>query len=150
MARGELSERIPTVEESRSASQAAAIFAKALEGKPRGPLQVSRGGSDDLVELPPSIAEMVVDLLSHIARGEMVALVSPEAELTTQQAADLLNVSRPHLTKLLEANEIPFHRVGSHRRVHARDLFAFKARRDARRATALKELQRLGQDYDAG
>ena len=92
---------------------------------------------------------MMLDLLAHIAKGEMVTVVPYGTVLTTQQAADLLNVSRPFLTKLLEAGEIPFHRVGSHRRIKAEDLLAYRDRREGEQDAALSELQRLGQEFEA-
>jgi len=79
----------------------------------------------------------------------MVTFVPYGAELTTKEAADLLNVSRPFLVSLLEEGKIAFHKVGSHRRVRACDLLAFRNARDADRATALDELQRLGQEFDS-
>ena len=102
------------------------------------------------IDLPRSLALLVVDLLAHIARGEMVTFVPYGAALTTQQAADVLNVSRPFLIKLLEEEEIPFHKVGSHRRISMMALMQYKNDRDKTRAQALNELQRLGQEYDAG
>ena len=90
-----------------------------------------------------------MDLLGHIARGEMVTIVARDTMLTTQEAADILNVSRPFLSGLLKKGAIPFIPVGSHRRVMYDDLMAYKARRDAAREAALDELARLGQEFDA-
>ncbi len=150
MAAEALSERLPTPEETRKASEAISAMAKAFTDERGLPLNVREDGAEIRIELPPAIGKLLLDLLAHIARGEMVTFVPYEAELSTQKAADLLNVSRPFLTKLLKTGEIPFHRVGSHRRVRADDLLAYKERRDRERAKALKELQRLGQEYDAG
>lgn len=91
----------------------------------------------------------MLDVLTHVARGEMVTFVPYGAELTTKEAADLLNVSRPFLVAMLEDGRLPFHKVGSHRRVRARDLLAFRERRDAERADALRDLQRMGQEFDS-
>lgn len=150
MAAEALSERLPTPEETRKASEAISAMAKAFTDERGLPLNVSEDGAEIRIELPPAIGKLLLDLLAHIARGEMVTFVPYEAELSTQKAADLLNVSRPFLTKLLKTGEIPFHQVGSHRRVRADDLLAYKERRGSERAKALKELQRLGQEYDAG
>jgi excisionase family DNA binding protein len=144
-----LSERPPTEDEVRQASEAARALATALT--PQGlPFSVSRDGEVTEVELPPALGQLVLDVLTHVARGEMVTFVPYGAELTTKEAADLLNVSRPFLVAMLEQGKIPFHRVGSHRRVRASDLLAFRAARDAERAQALRDLQRLGQEFDAG
>ena len=145
-----LSERLPTQQETEIASEAIKAMASAYTDDHGLPLSVSEDGHEVRFELPPAIGQLVLNVLSHIARGEMVTVVPYGAELTTQKAADLLNVSRPFLTKLLETGEIPFHKVGSHRRVQAEDLLAYKARRDARRSKALGDLQRLGQEYDSG
>ncbi|MBY8337926.1 helix-turn-helix domain-containing protein [Alteriqipengyuania sp. NZ-12B] len=79
----------------------------------------------------------------------MVTFVPYGAELTTNQAADLLNVSRPHLIKLLNDQEIDFHKVGSHRRVKSEDVLAYKRKRDTARSSALDRMQQLGQEADA-
>lgn len=144
-----LSERLPTPAETKMASEAVAAMAKAMTKEGALPVTVRRDGAEVEIELPSAIGQAVLDLLAHIARGEMVTFVPYGAELTTQQAADLLNVSRPFLTKLLEKGEIEFHRVGTHRRIRADHLLRYKERRDRERANAMKELQRLGQDYDA-
>lgn len=143
-----LSERPPTDREIRQASEAARLLATALT--PEGlPVSVNRDGHIAQVELPPALAQLVLDVLTHVGRGEMVTFVPYAAELTTKEAADLLNVSRPFLIAMLDRGEIPFHKVGSHRRIRAADLLAYRAARDAARAEALRELQRLGQEFDA-
>ena len=143
-----LTERPPNEEEVREASDAVRALAGALtlDGLPFSVKQ-----NDDQVELAlsPAIGQLLLDVLTHIARGEMVTVVPYGTELTTKQAADLLNVSRPFLINLLDTGEIPFHRVGSHRRVKSQDLLTYKAQRDIERGKALEDLQRLGQEYDA-
>tara|TARA_R110002049_G_scaffold294379_3_gene480975 strand:- start:879 stop:1331 length:453 start_codon:yes stop_codon:yes gene_type:complete len=148
MTSSDLAQRLPNEREIGQASAAMELLSKSL--KPSGVLPLSVRQNDETIEiaLEPSIGKMVIELLGHVARGEMVTLVPYGADLTTQKAADLLNVSRPHLTKLLTGGEIPFHKVGSHRRIKARDLMAFKAGRDARRSDALDRLQALGQDFE--
>lgn len=143
-----LTVRPPTPDETEKASEAVTALARSLSERGLS-MKLRENGGEINIELPHSIGMLVVDLLSHISRGEMVTLVPYGAELTTQKAADLLNVSRPHLTKLLDAGEIPFHRTGAHRRIRVTDLLAYKARRDHRRSDALDKLQRLGQEFDA-
>lgn len=142
-----LSERPPTEIEVRQASEAARVLASALT--PQGlPFSVSRNGHLTEVKLPPALGQLVLDVLTHVARGEMVTFLPYSAELTTKEAADFLNVSRPFLVSMLKEGKIAFHKVGSHRRVRACDLLAFRNARDAERAAALDELQRLGQECE--
>ncbi|WP_299567478.1 helix-turn-helix domain-containing protein [Enterovirga sp.] len=98
------------------------------------------------VVLSPALARSFMDLLRHVGSGRAVTIVPTEERLTTQRAADLLNVSRPHLIKLLERKEIPHTMVGRHRRVRAQDLFEYRERRDAERAAALSELAEMDAD----
>ncbi len=92
------------------------------------------------VELPRSVALMLSELVRELADGNAVTVVPTEAELTTQQAADLLNLSRPYLVRLLEANEIASSKVGTHRRVLLGDVLEYKTRRDEHREAALARM----------
>ncbi|MEJ6011808.1 helix-turn-helix domain-containing protein [Novosphingobium aquae] len=92
------------------------------------------------VTLTPAMSDIFLELLRHIGSGHAVTLVPIQEMLTTQQAADLLNVSRPHLIKLLDRHEMPHTLVGRHRRIRAEDIFAYKAKRDDIRSKALDAL----------
>ncbi|WP_439864106.1 helix-turn-helix domain-containing protein [Pseudomonas antarctica] len=102
--------------------------------------------------LPTSALRLLVDILGELAIGNAVKVVPVHAELTSQEAADLLNVSRPHLVKMLEEGAIPFTKTGRHRRIRFSDLMAFKQQRDQDSQEAMEELVRqtreLGLGYD--
>jgi excisionase family DNA binding protein len=101
--------------------------------------------------LPASVLRLLKDILAEMAQGHAVALLPVQAELTTQQAADLLNVSRPYLIRLLEDSKIPFRLVGQHRRVRFDDLLAYQRKDDEDRRRVADELtadaQELGMGY---
>ena len=88
--------------------------------------------------------------LSCQPEGNAVKVVPIHAELTTQEAADMLNVSRPHLVKLLEGGALPFHKTGKHRRIRFADLMSFKAERDRASARAMEELAKQAQELQLG
>lgn len=96
--------------------------------------------------LPRSAVELVARILAHMAAGQSVSVVPLNAELTTQQAADMLNVSRPFLIGLLDAGEIEYRLVGTHRRIKASSLISYQRRDDARRRGAADELTSLSQE----
>ncbi len=100
--------------------------------------------------LPAPAVRMLTDMLAHLAEGRMVAVIPNDAELTTQQAADALNVSRPYLVKLLERGEIRFHKTGTHRRVRFGDLQTYLAKSAQARRAALDDLAAEGQALDMG
>ncbi|MFT2017411.1 helix-turn-helix domain-containing protein [Streptomyces sp. 796.1] len=103
-------------------------------------------GADEPLALPREVVELLATALDHLRAGRGVALVPSDAELTTQQAADLLNVSRPFLIGLLEAGEIAYRTVGTHRRITASSLLDYQRKDDHRRQQMADELTQLGQE----
>lgn len=102
------------------------------------------------VVLPTSALRLLADILAELASGNAVQVVPVQAELTTQEAADLLNISRPHLVKLLEQGALPFHKTGKHRRVRCADLMQFKAERARESERAMQELAKQSQELGMG
>jgi len=95
----------------------------------------------------PVILELFKRMLLGLSRGKAVSIVPHNAELTTHQAANLLNVSRPHFVKMLEQGKIAYHRAGTHRRVLFQDLINYKKTQKADTQQALKSLMELSEDY---
>ncbi|MCV0427191.1 MAG: helix-turn-helix domain-containing protein [Roseibium sp.] len=141
-----LDHRLPTPEEIDSAAHAAAALANSLDAN--GALVVA-GTEDNELHIAPAISGLMIDLLTKVASGNMVTLVPTGADLTTTQAASMLNVSRPFLTKLLKRGDIDHFMVGTHRRIKFEDVMAYKAKRDEEQSGALDELAALGQEIDA-
>jgi excisionase family DNA binding protein len=96
--------------------------------------------------VPRPAVELLARVLAHMAAGQGVSIVPAQAELTTQQAADMLNVSRPYLIGLLERGEIDYRKVGTHRRIKAASLLEYMREDDRRRSEAADELHALSQD----
>jgi len=100
--------------------------------------------------LPTSALRLLVDILGELAIGNAVKVVPIHAELTSQEAADMLNVSRPHLVKMLEEGAIPFTKTGRHRRIRFSDLMAFKQRREDESQEAMDALAQQAQELGMG
>lgn len=143
------SRRLPSRMEIENADQLRQIIASVIEDE-NYTLNVvqEKGQPAEPITLTPGIAQTFLEVLRLISSGSGFKMIPVNAELTTQEAADLLNVSRPFLVKLLEENMIPFHKVGRHRRVRAEDLFRYKDKRDQTRAAALEAM--AADDAEAG
>ena len=107
-------------------------------------------GTQDEILLPPQAMQALSKALTHLAAGNEVVVEARIDELTTQQAANFLRVSRPFLVGLLEKGQLPFRKVGSHRRVLLDDLEAYKKRIDEQRLQALEELAAQAQELGMG
>ena len=112
---------------------------------------IQSDGEKTKVELPMSAFRLFIDILANLSQGNAVQVVPVHAEITTQEAADLLMVSRPYFIKLLDENKIPYRKVGTHRRIRYSDLLEFKNNEEQLRESALDELaaqaQKLGMGY---
>ena len=108
------------------------------------------GPDGETVEIPASALHALKLVVLGMARGQTMTLVPHGKELTTQEAADLLHVSRPHLVKMLDEGTIPHHKVGTHRRVLIQDVLDYRERRAAARREKLDELTRLSEELTGG
>ena len=113
-------------------------------------LRVRDAGQDETIELPAGAVKLLMAVLEDMASGRAVTIVPQNAELTTQQAADFLNVSRPFLVELLEHKKLPFRLVGTHRRVRFEDVLRYKENIDSQRRKVLDQLAAEAQDLKMG
>jgi excisionase family DNA binding protein len=140
----------PSKADSALAKESGRRLAACLDQDKGFRLEVKSDATSEELVLPPSVLRLLLGVLTEMGQGNAVTLTPLHAELTTQQAADLLNVSRPHLVKLLDEGTIPSRRVGTHRRVELEKLIAYKRDFLARRQRSLDELAALSQDADMG
>lgn len=137
-----LGSRLPSADEKAIANQLRQIIAAHASGGAKL-FALDEGKTQTEVTLTPALSDLLMKLLRHIGSGDAVTLVPVSQMLTTQQAADILNVSRPFLIGLLDRGEIAHTTVGRHRRIQAEDLFAYREQRAMRRDEALSELAAL-------
>lgn len=108
------------------------------------------GPDGETMEIPASALHALKLVVQGMARGQTMTLVPHGKELTTQEAADLLHISRPHLVKLLDEGTIPHYKVGTHRRVRLEDVLDYRERRASTRREKLDELTRLSEELEGG
>lgn len=143
----QIGHRMPSNDERAAANQLRKILAaNATDGATLRVYGEETSTPADVV-LTPGLTSLLMDLLRHVGKGDAVTLVPVSKMLTTQQAADILNVSRPFLVSLLERGEIEFETVGRHRRVRAENLFEYKRKRDLKRSEALSDLAAMDGEY---
>lgn len=110
-------------------------------------VHINAAGSEvTTLDLPPVVTRLLMDILKETAAGKAVSLVTVDAEITTQEAADLLNVSRPYLVGLIEKGLLPARMVGNQRRLPLQDVLAYKAENRAKRHKTLDEMAALDQE----
>lgn len=146
--RNELPPVVPTRQDADLARASSRLLAACIGHGPTARLRVIDG--DGEIEVPVSALRMLVDILANMAEGNAISIVPIHAELTTQQAADFLGVSRPHLVGLLERGELPYHKVGTHRRVYFQDLLDYRTQRMAQSKAALEALTAQAQKRGMG
>ena len=127
----------------KAASQARESYEKLVRFvEPKRPLTfiVSDAEHKESIQLPAEVVELLKKVLEAMVAGHGITLIPLHAELTTMEAADILHVSRPYLIKLLEADEIPYRRVGRHRRVRMEDVLTYKKNIDSAREAILDQM----------
>jgi excisionase family DNA binding protein len=142
----------PSEADSRMAQESSRRLAAHLAARDRLRVQVvsKKEQTEETIPVPASVFRLLTDILTEMAAGHAVTLIPVHAELTTQQAAELLNVSRPYFIRLLDEGQIPHRKVGTHRRVLFQDVMAYKNRIDAERLKVLDELAAQAQELDMG
>lgn len=143
----------PTPDEAILAQKSSRQLSRFVSTRRKKPLQLriqADDASEEIVSIPASAFRLLNDILTQMAKGNAVTLIPVHAELTTQQAADILNVSRPFLVEQLEKCAIPFRKVGTHRRILFKDLMEYKEAMDRNRLKALDELTAQAQELGMG
>ncbi len=138
---------LPSESESILAKETSRVLASRIKNGERLRLRIlDEGTSEETLNLPRPAVQLLLRILEEMARGNAVTLIPIHAELTTQEAADLLQMSRPSLIQLLNEGKIQFRRVGSHRRIRFEDLIGYKRCSDAERRKVLEELAAYDQE----
>ena len=136
--------------ETRVANEASRKLASYLPTKKQFHLQIDGDRRAEPMVIPQSAVKILLNVLREMAKGNAVTIAPIQEELNISQATELLNVSRPRLAKLLDAGEVPSHKVGARRRIRHRDALAYKQRLFDSRLKALEELQDQAQELGMG
>ena len=143
----------PSRDDSALAQESSRSIARIISKSANAPLSVrvsADDGNETVVTIPASAFKLLGDILTHMAMGNAITLIPVHAELTTQEAAELIGVSRPFLVEQLEKGDIPYRKVGTHRRILFRDLMEYKRTMDHKRLETLGELAAEAQKLNLG
>ena len=140
----------PSAQDAAMARVSGQVLSPFAKRKGSLTLKVREAELDKPLELPAGAVALLMDILEAMAAGRGVTLIPENAELTSVQAADVLNVSRPFLIKLLEDKVLPHRKVGKHRRVRMEDVMGYKAKIDREREVVLDQLAREAQELGLG
>jgi excisionase family DNA binding protein len=141
-----LTQILPTPSEAKQAEETSRLLSSRLRSKTPLRLRVVGAPDDETVVLPASALKMLVGILDEMGRGNTVTVIPVHAELTTQEAADMLSISRPSLIQMLDEGKIEYRKVGTHRRVRFESVMAYKRKVHAERLAALNELAAYDQE----
>jgi excisionase family DNA binding protein len=123
---------------------------KRIESSQKNEVKIKIQESGEFLTIPKKALIFFAAIIQNMAEGKTISIVPSHSELSTQQAADILNVSRPHLIKLLEFNKIPFKKVGSHRRILLKDIMEYQDQLAKKREDQLDFLSKQAQDLNLG
>jgi excisionase family DNA binding protein len=137
---------IPSEDDAKLSQESSRILTTYLSGNGNQIEIVEADGNKHQATIPAAAYRLLVDALNQMAQGNAVSLIPIHTELTTQEAADLLNVSRPFLIEQIESGEIPHHKVGTHRRIYLNDLMGYKDRIDRTSSQGLDEMVAISQE----
>ena len=138
----------PSQEDIELAETSSRILSSYIEDQETQNIRIIE--DDETITIPAVAFRLLVQILSQMAKGNAIIIIPIHAELTTQEAADFLNVSRPFLVKLLDSGQIPYRKVGTHRRVYFKDVAEYKKRIDEQRSKTLDELVAQAQELNMG
>ena len=141
-----LTNTLPTQTEAKQAEETSRVLSSRLRSKTPLRLRVVGAPEDETLVIPASAVKMLVGILDEMGRGNTVTVIPVHAELTTQEAADMLSISRPSLIQLLDEGKMEFRKIGTHRRVRFESVIAYKRRLHAERLAALRELAAYDQE----
>jgi excisionase family DNA binding protein len=137
---------VPSDQDAARAREVRRVLEKHSADRKALRVQITAGRKAETLDLPPVVTRLLMSILKETAAGHAVTLVPLEPEITTQQAAELLNVSRPYVVSLIDKGTLPARMVGNHRRLPLQDVLAYKADSRAKRRQTLRELTALDQE----
>ncbi|NNJ09906.1 helix-turn-helix domain-containing protein [Chloroflexales bacterium ZM16-3] len=144
---------VPSAQETEQAKESSRLLARRIQRGHSLSVRVVNDTPQEqevVIRLPAKAVQLLQTILVQMAEGKAVTIIPTHAEITTQQAADILNVSRPFFVRLIERGDISFRKVGTHRRVLLSDVMVYKQRTDNAREQSLDELTALSQELNLG